>query len=90
MRLATLGTYWGNRLAVLLDDTLVDLSAAYAAYAEETQKLRRDRAVQLAQLNMPTDVNVFILAGLPACDRGVVTARWARVVLKRDPERLRG
>ena len=34
MRLATLGTYWGNRLAVLIDDSLVDLSAAHAAYIE--------------------------------------------------------
>ena len=89
MRLATLGTYWGNRLAVLIDDSLVDLSAAHAAYLEQTQRLRRDRAVQAAQLLVPPDINSLLLLGPDGWDRARATAEWARETFARDPERLR-
>ena len=89
MRFATLGTYWGDRLAALLEGRLVDLSAVYAAYVQERQGLRRDPAVRLARAAIPPEMNDFLLAGPSAWERAREVADWALQTGRRDPDRLR-
>jgi 2-keto-4-pentenoate hydratase/2-oxohepta-3-ene-1,7-dioic acid hydratase in catechol pathway len=69
---------------------VVDLSAAHAARIEAERGLRRDRAVRLAQLDLPPLINDFLLAGSPTWERARDTAAWAGTALAVDPERLPG
>jgi 2-keto-4-pentenoate hydratase/2-oxohepta-3-ene-1,7-dioic acid hydratase in catechol pathway len=89
MRLATLGTYWGDRLAALVDDELVDLSAAFALRLTRTEGLRRDRAIRLAALALPSEMNDFLLAGPPAWEHARDVVDWAGDAITRDRESLR-
>jgi 2-keto-4-pentenoate hydratase/2-oxohepta-3-ene-1,7-dioic acid hydratase in catechol pathway len=90
VRLATLNTYWGERLAAQVGDRVVDLTAARAARLEDERGLRRDRAVRLAQLELPPLINDFLLAGSPTWDRARETVAWAAAVLAGDPNRIPG
>jgi 2-keto-4-pentenoate hydratase/2-oxohepta-3-ene-1,7-dioic acid hydratase in catechol pathway len=90
MRLATLNTYWGERLAARVGDRIVDLAAAHAARLEAERRLRRDRAVRLAQLEVPPLINDFLLAGSAAWTRARGTIEWAATALAADPDRLTG
>jgi 2-keto-4-pentenoate hydratase/2-oxohepta-3-ene-1,7-dioic acid hydratase in catechol pathway len=89
MRLATMNTYWGERLSALVDGVLVDLSAAHAARLERAQGLRRDRAVRRARMEIPPEINDFLVLGPSAWDRARELIDWAGEIGQRDPDLLR-
>jgi 2-keto-4-pentenoate hydratase/2-oxohepta-3-ene-1,7-dioic acid hydratase in catechol pathway len=90
MKLATLDTYWGQRLAVVLGDNLVDLSAGYAARLHQDRGESRAYASAQAAREMPSDVHELLLAGTDALARAAELAAWLADVSARDPERLAG
>jgi len=89
MRLATMNTYWGERLSALVDGVLLDLSASHAARLERAHGLRRDRAVRRARMELPPRINDFLVAGPSVWDRARELVEWAREIAKREPDLLR-
>ncbi len=88
MKLATLDTYWGQRLAVVLGDYLVDLSAGHAARLHQDQGEPRARAAARAAREMPSDVHALLESGPDALARAAELAAWLEAVSADDPERL--
>src|SRR5690349_177288 len=88
MRLATVSTYRGERLAIAIGDQVADLSALRAANLEATTGLKRPTAVDRAATDMPSDLNAFLRAGADTWERAKLLAEWASEIVSEDPERI--
>jgi len=88
LKLATLDTYWGQRLAVVLGDALVDLAAGYAARLHQADGEPRARAAARAAEEMPAHARRLLAGGPAGLERAAELAQWLAATRASDPERL--